>query len=71
MEMFQRAASSQLIYAATEPWRMYGGIQRKNMQILKNIMNVHLRAPDSEPSTAQPESVDLPQSNEPESKLES
>lgn len=53
MEMFQQAASSQLrIYVVTEPWRMYGGIQRKNMQKLKNIMNVHLRAPDVEPSTA-------------------
>lgn len=51
MEMFQRAASSQLIYVATEPWRMYGGIQRKNMQKLKNIMNVNPRAPDLWPST--------------------
>lgn len=51
--MFQQAASSQLrIYVVTEPWRMYGGIQRKNMQKLKNIMNVHLRAPEVEPSTA-------------------
>lgn len=44
MEMFQRVASSQLMYSATEPCRVYGGVQRKNVQKLKNIVNAHLES---------------------------
>lgn len=72
MEIFQRTASSQLIYSATEPWRAYGGVQRKNVQKLKNMMNAHLES-SSYAATYRITSdrVNLPQSNDPESKAES